>query len=132
RRTRHDPPRTMTRLVLASASPRRTSLLEMLGIAHEVVPADVDERVLPGELPAAHAERLAREKALAVAARRPGSLVLAADTVVVHEGEVIGKPRDEAEAIAALLRLAGDTHVVCTALALVEPSGTLHARVDHT
>ena len=80
-------------IVLASASPRRTQLLTLLGIAHEVDAAhDVDETPHPGEDPAALAERLARAKALGVAPRHPATPVLAADTVVVLEGELLGKP----------------------------------------
>jgi len=76
--------------VLASGSPRRTALLRMLGIAHEVDPADVDEALLPAESPATHVERLAREKAALVARRHPDALVLAGDTVVVRDGTVLG------------------------------------------
>jgi septum formation protein len=105
-------------IVLASSSPRRTQLLTLLGISHEIDPAHVDESPRPGEAPRAMAERLARAKATAVAARRPGVPVLAADTVVVLEGEMLGKPADPAEARAMLRRLSGREHVVITAVAL--------------
>ena len=111
-------------LVLASASPRRTALLTMLGLAHEVAPADVDERLLPGEDAPAHVERLARAKALAVAARRPDALVVGSDTVVVLDGEVLGKPARRQDAVATLMRLSGREHVVFTGLAVAAPAPT--------
>jgi septum formation protein len=119
-------------IVLASASPRRTQLLTLLGIAHVVDAAhDVDETPRPGEEPAALAERLARAKALGVVPRHPGTPVLAADTVVVLEGELLGKPADAAEAEAMLARLGGRTHEVVTAVALAL-DGRVDARVDRT
>lgn len=110
-------------LVLASISPRRRQLLEQVGLAFDVVPADVDEAVLPGEEPAPHVERLALEKARAVAARRPDALVIAGDTVVVLNGEILTKPRDRDDAVAMLLRLQGRTHRVETGVAVVAPNG---------
>jgi septum formation protein len=118
--------------VLASASPRRASLLTMLGLAHEVLPADVDETLLPGEDPAAHVERLARAKAGVVAARRPDALVLGGDTVVVLDGEVLGKPVRRQDAVATLMRLSGRDHVVFSGLALVVPGGGARAAVSRT
>jgi septum formation protein len=118
--------------VLASASPRRTALLTMLGLAHEVAPADVDESVLPGEAAPAHVERLAREKARVIAARRPDALVLGSDTVVVLDGEILGKPARRQDAVATLMRLSGRDHVVFTALALAAPRGEVHAVVSST
>jgi len=118
-------------LVLASRSPRRTDLLTMLGLAHETAPADVDESWLPGEAPVAHAERLARAKAAALAARRPGALVVGSDTVVVIDGELLGKPADAADAVRMLLRLAGRTHVVATGVAVAR-DGVVHAAVETT
>ncbi len=103
-------------VVLASASPRRRQLLELLGLTFDVAPADVDETWRNGEPPEAHAERLAREKAEAV--RRPGAVTVAADTIVVVDGEILGKPADPAEARAMLARLAGRGHVVHTAIAV--------------
>jgi septum formation protein len=108
-------------LILASASPRRREILARAGVACEVVPAEIDERSRPGEAPEALAERLAREKALCVARRvgpRPPRLVLGSDTIVVLDGEVLGKPRDPAHAEALLARLAGRTHRVITGVAL--------------
>jgi septum formation protein len=103
-------------IVLASASPRRRELLALLGLAFDVAPADVDESWRNGEAPEVHAERLAREKAEAV--RRPGAVTVAADTIVVVDGEILGKPADAAEARAMLGRLAGRGHVVHTAIAV--------------
>ena len=119
-------------LVLASASPRRAALLAMLGLAHEVVPSDQDETLLPGEEPAPHVERLARAKAAAVAALRPDALVIGGDTVVVLDGEVLGKPARRQDAVATLLRLAGRDHVVFSGLALAAPGGAVHAGVSAT
>jgi septum formation protein len=108
-------------LILASASPRRRELLARAGVAFEVRPAEIDETALAGEAPEALAERLAREKALAVARRvgpRPPRLVLGSDTIVVLDGEVLGKPRDPAHAEALLARLLGRTHRVISGVAL--------------
>jgi len=104
----------MTPLVLASASPRRRQLLEMLGIQVEVRPSKVPEVRRPGEAPRDYALRLATEKAQAV----PGELVLAADTIVVLGNELLEKPADEDEAVRMLMRLQGRTHQVITAVAL--------------
>lgn len=106
------------RVILASQSPRRRELLTLVGIAHEVRPADVDESPLPGELPAPHATRLARAKAAALAGPNADALVIAADTIVVIDDEILGKPRDRAHAAAMLRRLSGREHVVYTALAI--------------
>lgn len=118
-------------LVLASASPRRRELLALLGLTFDVVPGDVDETWRDGESPEAHAERLAREKAAAV--RRPGAVTVAADTIVVVDGAILGKPRDRAEAEAMLRRLAGRDHVVHTAIAVAYgarcASGVVSTRV---
>ena len=105
-------------LVLASASPRRRELLERVGLALQIVPADIDESELPGERPAEMAERLARAKAAAVAALMPDRLVLAADTIVVLDGRVLGKPRDDAEAADMLRSLSGRAHEVTTGFAV--------------
>lgn len=107
-------------LVLASASPRRHRLLREAGFDFRVVPPDVPEALHPGEAPETCAQRLAADKALAVAARVDGSsCVLAADTLVVVDGEVLGKPRDADEAQRMLRLLAGRTHRVLTGVAVV-------------
>ena len=106
------------RVILASASPRRRELLALIGIPHVVEPAEIDESYRDGEEAAGHAERLAREKAATVAARHPGAIVIAADTIVVIDGLVLGKPRDEGDAERMLAMLAGQTHVVLTAVAV--------------
>jgi septum formation protein len=108
--------RSAVPIVLASSSPRRRQLLELLGLGFEVVPADIDETWRNGEAPAVHAERLARAKAAAVA--RPEALVVGADTIVVVGGEILGKPRDAGEARTMLRRLAGRDHEVFTAVAV--------------
>jgi septum formation protein len=113
------------RIVLASGSPRRATLLQQLGLAPEVVPADVDETYFPGESPAQHVERLARAKALAVALEAADALVVAGDTVVVDGARVLGKPKGVDEAVTMLASLAGRTHEVYTGLALVGDHGTV-------
>ena len=118
------------RLVLASASPRRRELLLQLGLRHDVASADVDEAVLPGETPAAHVERLARDKALAIAKSAPDALVLGGDTVVVSGDRILGKPNSEAEAVEMLLALAGRTHEVFSGLALVAGRGANASRLS--
>ena len=110
-------------VVLASSSPRRRQLLGLLGITPEVAPADIDESWRNGEAPLAHCERLAREKAAAV--HRPEALVIAADTIVVLDGEILGKPKDAVEAAAMLRRLAGRKHVVHTAVAVAYRNDTI-------
>jgi septum formation protein len=106
-------------LVLASASPRRQELLRAAGIGFEVQPANIVEDPLPNELPQACAERLAREKALAVARLRPHQAVLGADTVVVVDRQVLGKPLDAADAARMLRQLSGRSHRVITGVCLV-------------
>ena len=106
------------RIILASQSPRRRELLTLVGIPHEVVPANIDESLLPDELPATHAERLARSKAEVIAAREPDAVIIGSDTIVVLDGDILGKPNDAAEAARTLKRLSGRTHTVLTAVAV--------------
>jgi septum formation protein len=106
------------RVILASSSPRRRELLTLIGVGHEVRPADIDESVLPGERPTEHADRLARTKASTIAAAFPAALVIGSDTIVVVDDEILGKPRDEAEATRMLRRLSGRRHTVHTAVAV--------------
>lgn len=117
-------------LVLASASPRRRDLLSSAHVPFEVRPASIDETPAAGEAPADLAGRLAREKALAIARQLrdgPVRVVLGADTIVVLDGEVYGKPRDDTHAAALLSRLTGRTHRVITAVAVTR-SDTLAVR----
>jgi septum formation protein len=105
-------------VVLASASPRRRQLLDLIGIAHEVRPANIDETMRPRENPRRHAERLAREKATAVAKRDPDLITIAADTIVVVNRKVLGKPKDTDDAARMLALLSGREHMVTTAVAV--------------
>ena len=121
------PPGWPSSVVLASASPRRLGLLKNIGVDPEVRPADIDETPLPGESPARYVERLAVAKAAAVA--RDGEVVIAADTTVSINGQIIGKPTSRAEALDILRTLSGRTHTVFTGLAVLSPSGTASAIV---
>ncbi len=107
-------------LVLASASPRRQELLRNAGISFAVQPADIDETPLPGETPRECAERLAREKALAVWRTRPQDVVLGADTIVVVHEAILGKPVDGEDAVRMLRLLSGRVHCVITGVCVVE------------
>lgn len=119
-------------LVLASASPRRSEYLRMLGFTFTVEPANVPEALLEDESPEEHVERLARDKAVAVSRIRPGAAVLGGDTVVVVDGDILGKPSGPEEAEDMLLRLAGRSHVVASGLALALPSGEVRSGVSKT
>ena len=101
-------------IILASASPRRTELMSLAGIEFSVVPADICEDVLPGEIPSDHVMRLSREKADAVAVATAGRFFVGADTVVVLDGRIMGKPLDEADAFQMLSELSGRNHEVIT------------------
>jgi septum formation protein len=110
---------------LASQSPRRRELLAQIGLVPAIVDAEIDETPLPGEMPAAYVERLARAKALAgwqalAGAGLPPRPVLGADTAVVLDGEILGKPRDADDACAMLARLAGRSHQVLTGVSLCD------------
>jgi septum formation protein len=109
--------RAPQRFVLASASPRRRELLSQLGLLFDVDAAHLDETARDGEAPPAYVERLALEKAAAVAGRHSGRIVLAADTTVALGAEILGKPRDDAEAAQMLSRLSGRVHEVFTGIA---------------
>jgi septum formation protein len=106
------------RVVLASSSPRRRELLALIGIPHEVRPANIDETMRPREAPRRHAERLAREKAGAIATRDPDRITIGADTVVVINRKVLGKPADVDDAARMLRMLSGREHTVITAVAV--------------
>lgn len=112
------------RLILASQSPRRRELLALVGLAHEVLPADINEDVRAGEAAGPYTERLAREKAEVIAARHPEATVIAADTTVVIDGDILGKPADASEARAMIRRLAGRSHTVLTAIAVAHGART--------
>ncbi len=109
-------------IVLASASPRRQELLHNAGIPFTVQAADIDETPLAGESARDCAERLAREKALAVFRGRPGDCVLGADTIVVVDDVILGKPSDAGDAARMLRLLSGRTHEVITGVCVVGPS----------
>ena len=111
-------------IVLASGSPRRKQLLEMLRIPFRVIPPDVDEHVIAGEAPDAYVTRLSRAKAQAVAPQAPGEVILAADTTVVLDGKIFEKPTSP-----ALGRLQGRTHAVLTAVAVAQ-DGRLEQALD--
>jgi len=120
-------------LVLASASPRRRDLLARIGVVPDAIDAaDIDEMPLAGELPRLHAARLAREKALAVAARHAGAAVLAADTVVAAGRRILPKAEDESVARACLSMLSGRRHHVLTAVAMIDRGGRLRERLSDT
>jgi septum formation protein len=112
------------RLILASQSPRRAELLSRLGLDFEVRPAAIDETYIDHEMPADHAERLAREKAIAVARQEPDALVIGSDTIVILDSDVLGKPRDADGALAMLMRLSGRDHEVFTAVAVIRGGRT--------
>lgn len=120
-------------LILASASPRRKDLLAQMGIVPDkIVPAAIDETPKKDELPRRLVERLACEKARAVARDHAGAFVLAADTVVAVGRRILGKPEDAAEAERCLALLSGRRHKVVGGIALIRPDGTLASRVVET
>ena len=118
------------RLILASASPRRAEILASLGIPFDVDPAHVDETPLPGEAPDDMAARLASAKAAAVAARRPGAWILGADTAVVLEDGMLGKPADDADAARMLGLLSGREHRVVTGICLLRDASPGRTEVE--
>ena len=110
------------RIILASSSPRRKELLTQIGLSFTVYPADVDESILEGERPEAYASRLALDKARAAAERAGDGIVIAADTIVVVNGSVLGKPADATDARRMLHLLSGKEHSVVTGLAVFDAS----------
>lgn len=112
-------------LILASSSPRRRDLLTQIGVEHRAYPAHIDESLLPGESPQVYVRRLALEKAQTLHRRYPEATVLAADTTVVLDGNVLNKPPDRAAAEMMLRALAGRVHHVCTGVAVVTGSREL-------
>jgi septum formation protein len=113
------------RIILASQSPRRRELLALIGIPHDVRPADLDESLLPGEEPLPHVERLARSKAEEIVAREAGAVVIGAETIVVLDGDILGKPATVSEAHVTLRKLSGRTHTVHTAVAVARNGQTV-------
>jgi septum formation protein len=114
----------MPQIILASASPRRRELLAQIGIRYSVMPANLDETVFAEEAPLAYVKRIAAEKSAWVFARNQTNLpVLAADTTVVCDDLILGKPEQEAQAVDMLLRLSGRTHQVYTAVSLQAHTG---------
>lgn len=117
---------TASNIILASASPRRRELLRLIGIEHEIRHANADESMRAGESAHQHAERLARLKAETVAKTAgAGDVVIGADTIVLVDGRVLGKPSDEAQASEMLSALSGRTHTVITAVAVARSGKTL-------
>ena len=117
------------RIILASSSPRRTELLRLIRIDHEVTPAHIDETQHADEAPRAYAERLAREKAQAIAREHPDAVVVGADTIVVVDGHVLGKPEDATDAAAMLRHLSGSVNLVDTAVAVAR-NGAVKSAVE--
>jgi septum formation protein len=117
--------------MLASGSPRRRELLHSLGIPFEAAPSSVEEEALEGEPASEQVERLALAKATEIATRFPGRWVLGADTIVVIDHQILGKPRDEDEAVAMLSRLANRLHRVFTGYALINTEFSAQQRIRH-
>jgi septum formation protein len=113
-------PERETKIILASASPRRADLLKTVGVEFEVAPSQVQERPHADEAPPDYITRLARAKVIAVARKRESGLVIGADTIVVLDGRVLGKPRDEEDAEDMLRQLSGRWHAVMTGVALYD------------
>jgi septum formation protein len=111
---------TSNAIVLASASPRRSELLASAAVDFTVVPGEIDETPLPGEEPLAHVLRLAEEKAREVARIAEGRFFIGADTIVLCDGEILGKPADEAAATAMLQKLSARMHHVITGFAVID------------
>jgi len=108
------------KIILASNSPRRRELLAQIGLSFIVAPADVDESVLPGESPEAYAARVALDKARTAAQRAMQGIIIAADTIVVADGSILGKPSGTADARRMLSMLSGNVHEVITGLAVLD------------
>lgn len=119
-------------LILASSSPRRKHLLEAMGFDFKIFPANISELEKDGESPRELAERLATEKSLFVASQHPGSLTIGADTIVVLDEKVLGKPRDSIEAVSMLTALSGRSHEVITAISLVHASSRTTVTTSET
>lgn len=126
-------PVSSTPLILASQSPRRKALLELIGVTPDlVIPADIDEMELKGEKPDAYVLRLAREKALHVAKQNPGALVLGSDTAVAVGRRILPKAEDEQTARDCLELISGRSHRVCSGVALAKPDGSVASKISQT
>jgi septum formation protein len=112
------------KIILASGSPRRAHLLRLIGLEFEVIPSTIEEEAINEQEPAAHVLNLSLAKARDVAARIDEGLIVGADTIVVLDGEILGKPKDALEATAMLKRLSGRTHEVFTGFALIKKPGS--------
>lgn len=125
---------SLPRIVLASQSPRRRKLLNLINLAFEVAPSHIDESVQTDEAPAAYVERLALEKAEAAAAKFPNALIIGADTSVVLNGAILGKPADRAEAQSLLTKLSDNIHQVLGGVGLIrtDTRGTVLTRESFT
>jgi septum formation protein len=123
-------PARESRIILASASPRRAELLKQIGVKFELATSHVEERPRPDEAPPDYITRIARAKVIAVAREREAGLVIGADTVVVLDGRMIGKPEDEADAQRLLRQLSGRWHAVMTGVALYDAE-TRHEVADY-
>jgi septum formation protein len=123
-------PERETRIILASSSPRRAEMLDILGVGFEPAPSNINERPHPDEAPADYIIRLARAKVIDVARRRSSGLVIGADTIVVVDGRLLGKPEDDADAERMLRQLSGRWHAVMTGVALYD-AGTKREVVDY-
>jgi septum formation protein len=122
---------SIDRIILASASPRRAELLRAAGIDFEIQPADVDETIRAGESPVEYVSRLAEVKGRLVHERDSSRTVIAADTAVVVDEHILGKPLDDADAVRMLLRMLGARkHDVLTAVSVFHPGGIVDTRVD--
>lgn len=122
-----------SKLILASSSPRRVELLAQIGVTPDaIIPADIDETPLKGELPAQICVRLAREKALKIAGQNPGAIILGADSVVARGRKVVDKALTEADVREALMLLSGRRHKVYGGLCVVDASGKARTRLCET
>ena len=119
--------------ILASASPRRTDVLAQIGLLpDQIIPADINEDPIEGELPGPHALRLATEKAIAIASKHSGQIILAADTVVGIGRRILPKSEDRQTAEDCLRLLSGRSHRVFTGVALIDAEGQLRSRLNET
>ncbi len=110
-------------LILASKSPRRRQLLEMMNLEFTCEPADIVENIPEGTAPGEAVKLLAHQKAAAVAGKHPSDMILGSDTIVTIDGQILGKPKDEAEAAVMLRTLSGRKHIVYTGVSLISPAG---------